>query len=273
MDRWQQRGVLELFRLDGRVAVVTGGSGGLGFDAACALAEAGSDIVITSRSPDRAAEAAEAVRDRYGVDALGLRMDQLHHQQVREMARKAGEWKGRIDVLVNNAGGGSGKGECNLFAREPADAATLIGTNLTGALYCAQEVARIMVEHGSGKIINIASMAGLIGRDRSMYARNDKMEQPIDYAASKAGVIGMTRDLAGLLSPRGVNVNAISPGGFDKGELPEGFVRDYGAATMLGRMGRMGEDLKGAVLFLASAASDYVTGHNLVVDGGFSVWK
>ncbi|MBA7583662.1 2-dehydro-3-deoxy-D-gluconate 5-dehydrogenase [subsurface metagenome] len=130
-----------------------------------------------------------------------------------------------------------------------------------------------MAEQGSGKIINIASIAGLIGRDRRMYHRNQKEEQPIDYAAAKGGVIGMTRDLAGLLSPQGIHVNAISPGGFDKGELPESFVKDYNSETMLDRMGRLGVDLKGAVLFLASPASDYVTGHNLVVDGGFSVWK
>ncbi len=130
-----------------------------------------------------------------------------------------------------------------------------------------------MIEQGSGKIVNIASIAGLVGRDRKMYSRNNKSEQPIDYAASKAGVIGMTRDLAGLLSPHGIYVNAISPGGFDKGELPESFVRDYESETPLGRMGRLGEDLMGAILFLASPASNYVTGHNLVVDGGFSIWK
>ena len=95
--------------------------------------------------------------------------------------------------------------------------------------------------------------------------------QPVEYAAAKAGVIGLTRDLAGLLSPMGVHVNAISPGGFAR-KLPEGFVRDYSDRTPLGRMGRDGVDLKGAVLFLAASASDYVTGQNLVVDGGFSIW-
>lgn len=96
--------------------------------------------------------------------------------------------------------------------------------------------------------------------------------QPVDYAAAKAGVIGLTRDLAGLLSPRGVHVNAISPGGFARENLPAGFIKDYSDRTPLGRMGRDGVDLKGAALFLASPASDYITGHNLVVDGGFSIW-
>ena len=106
-----------------------------------------------------------------------------------------------------------------------------------------------------------------------MYAKNQMKGQPIDYAAAKAGVIGLTRDLAGLLSPHGVHVNAISPGGFARDTLPAGFIKDYSDRTPLGRMGRDGVDLKGAALFLASPASDYITGHNLVVDGGFSIWR
>ena len=115
-------------------------------------------------------------------------------------------------------------------------------------------------------------MAALMGRDRRMYERNGMKGQPIEYAAAKAGILGMTRDLAGLLSPNGICVNAISPGGFERPEMPVGFVKDYSDRTPLGRMGRDGIDLKGAVLFLASPASDYVTGLNLVVDGGFSLW-
>ena len=106
-----------------------------------------------------------------------------------------------------------------------------------------------------------------------MYIKSNKNEQPIDYAAAKGGVISATRDLAGWLSPMGICVNSISPGGFDKGDLPEEFVRRYSDETPLGRMGIMGEDIKGAALLLASPAGDYITGHNLVVDGGFSIWK
>jgi gluconate 5-dehydrogenase len=128
-----------------------------------------------------------------------------------------------------------------------------------------------MVPQGYGKIINIASSAGLFGRDRRMYQRSAMKGQPIDYAAAKGGVIAMTRDLAGLLSPDGLHVNSISPGGFDKGELPELFTREFADRAMLGRWGRMGSDIKGAALFLASAASDYVTGTAIPVDGGYSV--
>jgi NAD(P)-dependent dehydrogenase (short-subunit alcohol dehydrogenase family) len=105
-----------------------------------------------------------------------------------------------------------------------------------------------------------------------MYYETGLPEQPIDYAAAKAGLLGATMDLAAILAPMGICVNAISPGGFERGQ-PEAFIRAYGDRTPLGRMGRDGIDLKGAVLFLASPASDYVTGHNLVVDGGFTTWR
>ncbi len=269
----EQVSVLDSFRLDGQVSVVTGGSEWLGFDVACALAEAGSALVITSRTQARAEAAAAELADRYGVDTLGVAADQGRHAEVAAAAARIHGWKGRMDVLVNNAGGGSGRSEGALLERDPAVAAELISINLTGVLHWCREAARHMLPAGRGRIINIASIAGMVGRDRSMYHRNRRTEQPVDYAAAKGGVIGLTLDLAGSLSPRGIRVNAISPGGFDKGDLPEKFVTDYAAITMLGRMGRFGADLKGAALFLASAASDYVTGHNLVVDGGFSVWK
>lgn len=264
--------VMDLFNLKDKVAIVTGGHAWLGYDMACALAEAGCSIIITSRELSRAEEAAAKIAREYAVDSLGLEMDQCSHEQVKCMVEKAYSWKGHIDILINNAGGGSGKSEGNLLKRSPQDIVNLISTNLIGSLFCCQEVGRFMMEKGSGKIINIGSIAGIVGRDREMYRKTNKMEQPVDYAASKAGVIGMTRDLAGLLSPHGINVNCISPGGFNKGE-PEEFVKAYSSETMLGRMGRIGIDIKGAALFLASPASDYITGHNLVVDGGFSVWK
>ena len=263
--------VMDMFKLKGKVAIITGAYAWLGYDMAEALAEAGCDIIITSRELARAEEAAAKLVKEYGVDALGLQMDQCVFEQVEEVARKAQQWKGHIDVLINNAGGGAGASEGNLFKRPPEAIRSLIEANLIGSLFCCREVGRIMKDQGSGKIINIGSIAGIVGRDRDMYYRTDKMEQPVDYAAAKAGVIGMTRDLAAVLAPYGVNVNSISPGGFNRG-LPEEFVKAYSDATALGRMGKM-SDLQGAALYLSSQASDYVTGHNLVVDGGFIMWK
>jgi NAD(P)-dependent dehydrogenase (short-subunit alcohol dehydrogenase family) len=263
--------VAGLFDLSGKVALITGGARHLGHDAACILAAAGCDVAITSRNPEQARKSAAELAARYARETLPLGLDQTDFAQVAEAARRAAAWKGRIDILINNAGGGSGK-SARLFDRDPQDIDGLIRANLTGMIYCCREVGRLMADRGSGKIVNIASIAGLVGRDRSMYARSQMNGQPVDYAAAKAGVIGLTRDLAGFLSPMGVYVNAISPGGFAR-NLSEQFVSDYSAATPLGRMGRDGIDLKGAILFLSSPASDYVTGHNLVVDGGFSIWK
>jgi NAD(P)-dependent dehydrogenase (short-subunit alcohol dehydrogenase family) len=265
--------ISEMFSLRGKVAVVTGGARHLGYDMASVFAEAGASVVITSRELASASKAAETLRHDHGVEALPLSLDQRQQAQVAAMVSAARAWKGRIDIFVNNAGGGSGRSAGHLFERDPADVEDLVQTNLVGVLHCCQAVGRIMGEQRSGKIINIASMAGLIGRDRRLYERNGMKGQPVDYAAAKAGVIGLTRDLAGLLSPLGVHVNAISPGGFARGNLPPGFIKDYGDRTPLGRMGRDGVDLKGAALFLASPASDYITGQNLVVDGGFTIWR
>ncbi len=261
------------FDLTGKVAFVTGAHAWLGWDMASILAEAGCDIVVTSRDEKRAVETASKLHDEYGVDTLGVKLDQKNYDEVVLAAQKALAWKGHIDILINNAGGGSGASEGNLFKRSAEDINNLITTNLIGALYCCKEIGRIMADNGGGKIINIGSIAGIVGRDREMYRRNNKGEQPIDYAASKAGVIGMTRDLAAFMAPYHVNVNCISPGGFDKGDIPEGFVNDYAALTPQRKMGTMGKDLKGTALFLASGASDYITGQNIVVDGGFSSCK
>ncbi|MHB0874815.1 MAG: SDR family NAD(P)-dependent oxidoreductase [Anaerolineae bacterium] len=264
--------VIDSFRLDGKVALITGGARTLGYDMAEALAEAGCHLVITSRDLAQAVAAADRLAQAYGVDVLPLALDVRQYDQVAAVTAQAQQWKGHIDVLINNAGGGSGVGPCHLFDRLPSDIVNLIATNLIGPLYCCKEVAKVMAAQHGGKIINIGSIAGLVGRDRRMYDDNGMNQQPVDYAAAKAGVIGMTRDLAALLAPYGIYVNCISPGGFERGQ-PEGFVRDYSDRTPLGRMGRDGMDTKAAALFLASAASDYITGHNLVVDGGFSTWR
>lgn len=262
-----------LFSLRRQVALVTGGGRNLGYAMARALAEAGASVIVTSRTLAVAQRAARSLRRKYKVPTLALALDQRSHAAVAVTVAAAAKWKGRIDILVNNAGGGSGSSAGHLFKRDPADVENLVQTNLVGVLHCCQEVGRIMGRQGHGKIINIASVSGLVGRDRRVYARSQMKGQPVDYAAAKAGVIGLTRDLAGLLSPLGINVNAISPGGFAREDLPKTFIRDYSNLTPLGRMGREDTDLKGAVIFLASPASDYVTGVNLVVDGGFSIWR
>lgn len=263
----------DLFGLRGKVALVTGGARDLGYHMAAALAEAGADMVVTSRTESDAKKAAAKLAGGFEVRTLGLPLDQTRFESVRKMAEAAVAWRGQIDILVNNAGGTPVGGPRYLFERDPEEIREVVELNLTGMIFCCREIGRHMAERKSGSIINIGSIAGLVGRDRRMYDQNIVPQQPVDYAASKAGVIGFTRDLAGSLSPQRVRVNAISPGGFERPGMKPGFVKDYSRETPLGRMGRDELDLKGAVVYLASDASAYVTGHNLVVDGGFSMWK
>jgi len=261
-----------MHNLQGQTAVIIGGARDLGYDMAEILAAAGCEIALSSRDLARAEMAAEKLRAAHNCEVLAGALDICDHAQVAAFGDKVQAWRGSVDILVNNAGGGLDLQPTHFFDRDPGHIAQLIDTNLKGILYSCQVFGRKMAERGSGSIINIASIAGLCGRDRRMYEQTGLPEQPIEYAAAKAGVIGATRDLAGLLSPKGVRVNAISPGGFERGQ-PQAFIDAYSDATPLGRMGRDGVDLKGAALFLASPASAYVTGHNLVVDGGFVMWK
>jgi len=261
-----------LFNLTGKVAMVTAGGHGLGLDIASALASAGSHLVLTSRTPEKYAAAAADLHTRYGVETLVLPLDQRDSANVDQCFAAALDWKGRIDILVNNAGGGASAGTTDFFDRDPADVVEMIAVNLTGLIFCCREAARIMARQGGGKIINIGSIAALVGRGRKLYHDTGLPEQAVDYAAAKAGVLGLTRDLAAVLAPNNVQVNSLSPGGFEKNQ-PRDFIEGYSALTMPGRMGKLGRDLKGAALFLASPASDYVTGQNLVIDGGFSILK
>lgn len=263
----------KLFDVSGKVAVVTGAATGLGRDMARFLGESGCRLVITSRDGEKAAAAAKELSEATGAEVVGFALDQREYSSCEALMEFVIRTFGRIDILINNAGGGSGAGECNFLLRDPANISNMIATNLTGALFCAQVACRHMAQQKSGKIINLGSIAGLVGRDRDMYRKVNKMEQPVEYAAAKGGVIAFTRDLAAFMAPYGVCVNSISPGGFDKGELPQNFIDAYSERTPMRRMGQMYSDLLGAVLFLSSDASSYVTGQNIIVDGGFSLCK
>ncbi|MDP7396731.1 MAG: SDR family oxidoreductase, partial [Lentisphaeria bacterium] len=193
---------LASFRLDSRVSVVTGGARGLGYDIADALAEAGSDLVITSRQQETVDEAADKFRQAHGVQVLPLTLDHCDFDQVVAVAQQAADWQGRIDVLVNNAGGGVG-GIPDLFERPPEAIKTMIETNLIGPMYCCREFGRTMVGAGRGSIINIASISGHI-----------PLSGVGTYSAAKAAVLSLTRFLARLWAEQGVRVNAITPGFF-----------------------------------------------------------
>ena len=256
------RNVNDLFNLTGHVAIVTGGSIGLGRQIAEGLAEMGANLVLCARKKERCQQAAEDLQQ-LGVKTLALGCDVKVPAGIQGVVDAALSQFGRIDVLVNNAGisWGAPVEEMRL-----EDWNKVIETNLTGTFLCAQAVGQVMIKQGRGKIINIASVAGLGGAPPELPA--------IGYHASKGGVISFTKDLACKWATHNIQVNAIAPGWFPTHMSSR--VLEQNREFFLSQIPqhRFGSDhdLKGAAVFLASDASNYVTGHVLVVDGGQSAW-
>jgi len=251
--------ILDSFRLDGKVAVVTGASSGLGVGFATALAEAGADVVLVARRADRLAETAAAV-EALGRRALAVSGDVVDPQACTDAVARAMEEFGRVDVLVNNAGIGSA---VPALREEPDEFRRVVDVNLNGTMWMAQACARVMTPGST--MVNIASVLGL----------TSVLMPQAAYSASKAAVIALTKDLAQQWTPRkGIRVNAIAPGYFVSemtDEMGDDAMSRYVVPrTLFGRLGEQGE-LNPALLFLASEASSYVTGVTLPVDGGMLV--
>ena len=253
---------MDLFSLKDKVAIVTGGNGGIGYGIACSLASVGGNIVIAARNPSKTAKAAERIRSGYGVEVLELGVDVRQENQITGMVEKTLEAFGRVDVLVNNAGINIRKLPQDLASAEYDE---VLEVNLRSAFLCSKAVYPAMKEAGEGKIINIGSMTSLFGRGKLMA-----------YGASKGGIVAMTRALAVAWAPDNIQVNAILPGWIDtdltrraRVEL-EGLHERVLARTPVGRWGQP-EDLQGSAIYLATAASNFVTGAALPVDGGYSV--
>ena len=247
-----------LFDLSGRVAIITGGSIGLGRQMAEGLAEMGANLVLCARKKERCEQAAEELKQ-LGVKTLALACDIKNPDQVNGVVQQTHSHFGRIDILINNAGTSWGA---------PVEEMRLehwnkvIETNLTGTFLFSQAVGKIMQPQRRGKIINIASVAGIQGAPPQF--------QAIGYHASKGGVIAFTKDLACKWGVHNIQVNAIAPGWFPTHMSEVVIERNREAFLKNIPLGRFGgdHDLKGAAAFLASDASDFVTGHVLVVDGG-----
>ncbi len=266
--------VWELFALKGCVAIITGGAGGLGYGMTLALAEAGADVAITSRNLAKAQRAAEKIMSETGRKIIALTLEVTKEDEVIQMVDSVLKEFGKVDILVNNAGNVKSTKESAPFEVRPLkEWKYTIDVNLTGTFLCSKyAVAKYMMKARRGRIINIASVVGMIGKDRRVYEGTDMGGNTADYIAAKGGVIALTRDMAAYLAPYNILVNCISPGGFYREELPKKFCEAYSKTFMLGRQGQEGKELKGAVVFLASEASSFITAHNLVVDGGLTQW-
>ncbi|MFC3961039.1 SDR family NAD(P)-dependent oxidoreductase [Nocardia jiangsuensis] len=251
-------GVLDLFSLRGKVAVVTGASSGLGVAFARALAEAGADVVLAARRVDRLKETALLV-EQAGQRALPVRLDVANPAEAEAVVEAAVREFGRVDILVNNAGIGTA---VPALRETPEQFTQVIDVNLNGCYWMAQACAAVM-EPGSS-IVNISSVLGITTAGLPQAA----------YAASKAGLIGLTRDLAQQWSGRrGIRVNAIAPGFFTSemtDQYSDGYLESQIGRVLVNRLGDPAE-LAAAVVFLAGAAGGYVTGQTLAVDGGFTV--
>lgn len=244
--------------LSGKAAIVTGGSKGIGFGMACALAHAGADIVIVSRNLAEGEEAAKEIQA-MGRKAVAVSCDVTSPEAVDAMVTKAVATFGKVDILLNNAGMNIRKPVVELAADEWDK---VLNTNLKGIFLVAQRVGKEMIKQKSGKIINIASILGLIG-----------LPMLAPYAASKGGIVQLTKVLALEWAPYNINVNAIAPA-YIRTPMTEGWLTDKErlnailSATPMGRLGSI-EDLAGPVVFLASDWASYITGHTLMVDGGW----
>jgi NAD(P)-dependent dehydrogenase (short-subunit alcohol dehydrogenase family) len=249
-----------IFDLENRVAIVTGGATGLGRQMAEGLAEMGANLVLCARKKERCEQAAEELRQ-FGVNVLALGCDVKDPTSVREMVEATISVFGRIDILLNNAGTSWG---APVESMTPEQWHKVIETNLTGTFLCSQAVGKVMISQRRGKIVNVASIAGLRGSSPELSA--------IGYSASKGGVVAFTKDLAWKWGMHNIQVNAIAPGWFPS-DMSEKVIERHRETLLadipLGRFGGS-QDLKGAAIFLASDASDFVTGHTLVVDGGQS---
>jgi gluconate 5-dehydrogenase len=253
----------ELFDLSGKVAIVTGGGSGIGRQMATGLAEAGANVALCARKAERCEEVAKEL-EQLGVRAFGMRCDVRDPAEVQAVVDRTKDELGRVDILVNNAGTSWGA---------PAEDHPLEGwqkvidVNLTGVFLFAQTAGRVMIEQQGGKIVNIASAAAFGGAP-------PELMNAVAYNASKAGVVGFTRDLATKWAEHGINVNAIAPGWFPSDMnkvLLDAQPDAYLEHIPLKRFGGP-DDLKGAVVFLSSRASDFVTGQVVIVDGGQTAW-
>ena len=259
-------GVLDRFSLEGRVALITAGAGPqFGSSLTEGLAEAGATVITASRNLEANLTFAESLCEQ-GYDAHGMQCDITDMDSIDRLHDAVCERFGRLDVLVNSAL--ARDGHVGSFEQQSPEALQIVGMgDFVGLFHICQRFIPDMAQQGRGSIINISSIYGVVGNDPNIYAGTD-IVKPASYNFVKAGMINFTRYLTCYYGKQGVRANCISPGGYFNNQ-PEPFVQQYTQRCPIGRM-LHNDDIKGAVVFLASDASEYVTGLNLMVDGGWT---
>lgn len=267
---------LELFSLKNKVAIVTGALGLIGKNHCIALADAGANIVVCDLDEEKCKTFANSL----STKSNGVGVDITKKDSVENLRNIVLKEFGKIDILVNNAAINDmfenplAAAEQSMFENYPLDMwQKSLDVNITGTFLCSQILGTEMAKAGTGSIINVASTYGLVGPDQSIYKKPDGSQtfyKSPAYPATKGAIVNFTRFLAAYWGNKGVRVNTLTPGGVENNQ-DEYFVKNYSAKTQLGRMAYP-TDYKGAIIFLASDASSYMTGANLIVDGGWTAW-
>ena len=254
-----------------RVVVLTGAGGLLGTQYAEGLSQYGANMELADIDFSRCKELANTLSKKYDVNPLPIKVDISNKKSVQSMVKKILKKYSKIDVLINNAAyQGNDKIRKTKFSDLPLSIWNkAISVNLTGMFLCSQEIGKVMEKQKRGVLINISSTYGIVAPDQRIYG-NSGQNAAIFYSATKSAVLNLSRYLASYWQEKGIRVNTLSPGGVEKGQESE-FIKKYSEKTMLGRMAKKDEYV-GAILYLASDASSYMTGSNLIVDGGWTAW-
>lgn len=267
MNSTSEPTIQQLFDLSGKTVLISGASGYLGSAMARGLAEAGARLVISSRNAERAQQAASELPDPQQVGHLGVELDHMDEASLERGFESACQAAGQIDVLVNNGNDPVGED----WRTVTAEAFTRHLQNATGFFLLARKLRdHVVSRQAQGNVIMIGSMYGVVGSYPAAY-EGICNASPVAYHTMKGGVIHQTRHLAVYWAKDGVRVNCLSPGPFPSEAAPEGLAERLSEHCPMGRMGKPAE-LKGAIVFLASDASSYITGQNLLVDGGWTAW-
>lgn len=266
----------EIFNLKGKVALVTGGVGILGREYCQALAEFGATVILADLDAETCRKTAEKISADTGAEVEGYAVDLSSEQSLKNFTAKVLKKYQDIDILINNAGAKSDNFFAPLESFPLEDWNQVMNVNVTAMFLMAREIGSKMAERGKGSIINVSSIYGVVAPDQRIYEGSwyeelgGAINTPLIYSASKGAVISMTKYLATYWGAKGVRTNTITPGGVTSGQNST-FSEKYSARVPMGRMA-VKSDMVGAILFLASEASSYVNGQNIIVDGGLTAW-
>ena len=263
--------VKKLFDLSDKTIVLTGAAGYLGKNYVDGLSQVGANVVLSDINYQGCKKIEKQMREKYDVDPLSIKLDLTDSKSIKCMISKITKKYSSTDVLINNAAY-QGNKKIRSAGFEKLELGTwnkAINVNLTGIFLLCQAVGKIMLKQKSGNIINISSTYGMVGADQRIYGKSG-LNSPAFYAATKSGILNLTRYLASYWNRTGIRVNTLSPGGVENNQ-DKNFIKKYSEKTMIGRMAR-NDEYVGALIFLASDASSYMTGSNLVIDGGWTAW-